>query len=193
MPLPAPMPRNLLTRRSIVTEGYLREDGMMEIEGHLVDVRGYDVFNEWRGLVTSGTPAHDIWVRLTVDASLIIVAATASMDATPHRTCSEIQRSVEKLAGLSIASGFKKQARARIGGTAGCTHILALIEAMAPVAVHALAGKRRGEGHGAALDTYVPRRDGSHPLIGSCHSYRPGSPIVRMLWPDYRPPEHDAE
>ena len=193
MPLPPPVKRELLTRRSIVTEGYLREDGLMEIEGHLVDVRGYDMSNEWRGMVTRGTPAHDMWVRLTVDASLTVVAATSSMDASPHRTCPEIQHCAGNLVGLSIASGFKKQVRARIGGTAGCTHILALIEAMAPVAVHALAGKRRDEGRSATLDTYLPRSDGSHPLIGSCHSYRPGSPTVSMLWPDYRPSERDVE
>ena len=43
MPLPPSVPRELLTRRTVTCEGYSRADGLMDIEGHLVDVRGYDM------------------------------------------------------------------------------------------------------------------------------------------------------
>ncbi len=40
MPLPAARPRELLTRRTITCNGYLRDDGLLDVEGHLVDARG---------------------------------------------------------------------------------------------------------------------------------------------------------
>jgi len=43
MPLPSPRPRELLTGRTITCHGFLRDDGLIDIEGRLVDVRGYEV------------------------------------------------------------------------------------------------------------------------------------------------------
>ena len=73
MPLPPPVPREFLTRRTVTCEGYSRADGLMDVEGHLVDVRGYDTNNEWRGCLKEGDAAHDMWVRLTIDEQLTIV------------------------------------------------------------------------------------------------------------------------
>jgi len=36
MPLSTPATRRFLTRRTITCEGYLREDGLIDVEGHLV-------------------------------------------------------------------------------------------------------------------------------------------------------------
>jgi hypothetical protein len=80
------------------------------------------------------------------------------------------------------------------GATQGCTHVLALIEAMSSVAVHALAGKRRELGQEAMLGTYGTRAAGRHPLVDTCHSYAADSEIVRRLWPaSYRPRLDDAD
>jgi hypothetical protein len=183
MPLPAPNPRELLTGRTIACNGFLRDDGLIDIEGRLVDVRGYDVANEWRGNVPQGSPAHEMWVRLTIDDELVVREVACSTDAAPYPTCREVPPNVARLIGLSIIGGFKKQVRARIGGTAGCTHILALIEAMSSVAVQALAGKRRGDGRDAMLGTYGTRAAGRHPLVDTCHSYAADSEVVKRLWP----------
>jgi hypothetical protein len=96
--------------------------------------------------------------------------------------------------GLNVVGGFKKQVRARIGGTEGCTHVLALIEAMSNVAVHALAGKRRGADRDSMLSTYGTREGSAHPLVNTCHSYAADSPIVAKMWPaQYRPPSGTGE
>lgn len=191
MPLPAPSPRELLTRRTITTEGHLRDDGLVDIEGHLTDVRGYDTGNEWRGQVQRGEPAHEMWVRFTVDDQLSIVAVECSTDAAPYPICREVPPNLQRLVGVSIAGGFKKEVRARVGGTEGCTHILALIDVMASVAVQAVAGKKRHQGREALLDTYGTRSgEGGRGLVGTCRSYAPESPIVKSLWPEaYRPPK----
>ncbi len=189
MPLTAPRPRELLTRRTITCEGYLRDDGLVDIEGHLTDVRGYDTSNDWRGTVRRGDPAHEMWLRLTVDDQLTIREVACSTDAAPYPRCREVPPNLQRLVGLGVAGGFKKEVRARVGGTAGCTHILALIDTMANVAVQAVAGSKRNQGREALLDTYGTRGEGSRGLVGSCHSYAADSPIVQILWPDaYKPP-----
>ena len=43
MPLPVSDARSLLTRRSIVCEGYEREDGLLDVEGRLQDVNAYPI------------------------------------------------------------------------------------------------------------------------------------------------------
>jgi Protein of unknown function (DUF2889) len=193
MPLPTPRARELLTTRTITCSGYLREDGLIDVEGHLADARAYDSANEWRGTVKSGEPVHEMWVRLTVDDRLVVREAACATDSAPYPTCKMITPNITRLVGLEILGGFKKRVRERIGGTQGCTHVVALIEAMSSVAVHALAGKRRNLGKEAMLGTYGTREAGRHPLVDSCHSYAADSEIVRQLWPEsYRPRHGDG-
>ncbi len=194
MPLPPPRNRELLTGRALTCNGFLRDDGLIDIEGRLVDVRGYDVCNDWRGNVPKGEPAHEMWVRLTIDDQLIIREVACSTIAAPYPSCRDVPPNVGRLTGLRITGGFKKQVRQRIGGTEGCTHILALIEAMSSVAVHALAGTRRGDGRDSMLGTYGTREAGRHPLVDTCHSYAADSEVVKRLWPlSYRAKPGTAE
>jgi hypothetical protein len=184
MPPPPPRRRELLTARTMTANGYLRDDGLIDIEGHLVDVRGYDMFNDWRGNVPQGEPAHEMWVRLTIDDQLVVREVACSTDAAPYPSCRDVPPNVARLVGLGVTGGFKQQVRERIGGTEGCTHILALIDAMSPVAIHALAGKRRDQGRDAMLGTYGTRDSGRHPLVDTCHSYAADSEVVKRLWPE---------
>src|SRR5260370_10187867 len=160
MPLPPSVPREFLTRRTVTCEGYLRADGLMDIEGHLVDVRGYDTNNEWRGRLKAGEPAHDMWVRLTIDEELTIVEAVSCTDGAPYPSCRDVTPHTQRLVGLKIAGGFKREMRARIGHTECCTHIVALMEEMAGVAIQTLAGRRRGPGPREQLSTCTARDPG---------------------------------
>jgi hypothetical protein len=188
MPLPAPRAREFLTGRTITCNGYLRDDSLIDIDGHLLDTRGYDIRNGWRGELKRGEPAHEMWVRLTIDDNLVVREAMCVTDAAPYPTCRAITPNVTRLVGLSVTGGFKKEMRARIGRTEGCTHVIALIEAMSAVAVHAIAGKRREQGYDAMLSSFGARDAGRHPLIDTCHSYAADSEIVRRIWPaSYRP------
>ncbi len=194
MSLPQPRPREFLTGRTLTCNGFLRDDGRIDIEGRLVDVRGYDVRNDWRGNVAKGEPAHEMWVRFTIDDQLVIQEVACSTVAAPYPSCRDVPPNLARLAGLRITGGFKKQVRERIGGTEGCTHILALIDAMSSVAVHALAGKRRGDGRDTMLGTYGTRDANRHPLVDTCRSYAADSEVVKRLWPQsYRPKTSASE
>ena len=47
MPLSAPAAREPLHRRQIDITGYIRDDGLWDIEGHLLDTKAYDTDSRW--------------------------------------------------------------------------------------------------------------------------------------------------
>ena len=94
--------------------------------------------------------------------TLEIVAVDVTMNVTPHTGCTRIEPDYQQLVGLSIARGFSRSVKDLFGGPNGCTHIGALLQAMAPVAIqsmwsmNALSSPDRGvpddEGSSAARD-----------------------------------------
>ena len=67
MPLSPSVEREPIHTRTVVCRGFRRADGLWDIEGHLTDIKSYDFESQFRGTVTSGTPVHQMWLRLTVD------------------------------------------------------------------------------------------------------------------------------
>ena len=79
---------------------------------------------------------HHMIVEITVTfPQLVITDARVVFDGFPNETCPGITPHYEKLVGLSIARGFTHKVRELFGGPRGCTHVTALLQAMAPVAV----------------------------------------------------------
>ncbi len=79
---------------------------------------------------------HQMVVDLTiVYPAMEIVAAEVVMEVTPHAGCTSIEPVYEKLIGVPIARGFSRVVRDLFGGPRGCTHVGALLQAMAPVAI----------------------------------------------------------
>jgi Protein of unknown function (DUF2889) len=93
-------------------------------------------------------------------------------DGAPYPTCRDITPHTQRLVGLKIVGGFKREMRARIGNTEGCTHIVAL----------------RDRGTREQLSTFNVRDPSRPALLDTCHSYAADSPIIARLWPmHYRP------
>lgn len=133
MPLSDPAPRDALHRRDIRLAGYRRADGRFDIEGELIDTKTYPIQLEGRAR-GPGEPLHHMRLRLTVDEDMTIHAAEAATDAGPYLSCGGGAESFARLAGLRIGPGFVREAMARLGGTAGCTHIRELVQQMGTVA-----------------------------------------------------------
>jgi Protein of unknown function (DUF2889) len=179
MPLPPPAaPRQPLHARRIECRGWRRQDGLWEVEGHMVDVKDYGFDSDDRGHVAAGEPVHDMWLRLTLDDRLTILAAEAATDSAPFGICGDIAPAFSRLVGLRLGKGFGAKVRERLGGVAGCTH---LVELTGPVATTAfqtvmpiLARERRERGEAS----------GPGGLLDSCHAFARGGPIVRRIWPD---------
>ena len=59
MPLSNPVGRKPMHTRTVQCRGYLRDDGLWDIEGHLVDTKPYDIPSEDRGgTIPAGEPLH---------------------------------------------------------------------------------------------------------------------------------------
>ena len=54
MPLSPPVGRQHLHTRRVTCQGFFREDGLWDIEGHITDEKSYAHSNEWRGQLKPG-------------------------------------------------------------------------------------------------------------------------------------------
>jgi hypothetical protein len=177
--LPAPDARTSVHTRSIVCRSFLRDDGLIDIEGRFIDTRPFPYQSDWRGDTPAGAALHHMQLRITLDSQRIIVALTSAMPSTPYKGCDEVNINFQRLVGLSIARGFRKELLERLGGSEGCTHVLGLLTAMSAAAVQSFTSSY-----------YAPRKPGiTAPkkvftltaLIDSCYSYRQDGPLVRDM------------
>ena len=172
MPLPEPKrPREPLHRRSIEIRGYKRDDGLYDVEGHLVDTKDVD-FKLAAGIRAKGEPIHEMWLRITVDRNLVIVDAQASTDAMPYvGECDRITPDYAKLVGLAIRPGYTQKVKELFAGVRGCTHITELAGALATAAFQTLAGQR------------VQNPDKQPFQLDKCHALASTAPSVAKYYP----------
>lgn len=178
------MNRKLLHTRKIDFEGYLREDGLFEIEARLQDITGVPTPLPFKPL-QGGEHIHDMRMVMTLDRELVIreVRAATATGATPF--CTEPNAAYEALAGLRIGPGFKQKVKERVGGTQGCTHLTELVNGMANTAMQTWFSVRRDESarqRASAPEAPLPRPW----VIGTCHAYREEGPAVQIVWPPHR-------
>jgi hypothetical protein len=176
--LSAPAPRKLLHQRSVQCYGYAREDGLYDIEGHLVDVKTYPIADLDRGPIGPGEPVHEMWLRLTVDIDLNIVGAEARTVWGPYSMCGDITPNFKRLEGLTIKAGFTQKTRELLGRTEGCTHLVELLGPIATTAFQTIYPDRARRDRAAG----VRKRPA---LIDSCHAWGAGSEMVAKRYPDY--------
>ncbi|MFN0038903.1 MAG: DUF2889 domain-containing protein [Burkholderiales bacterium] len=178
MPLPTPAKRELIHLRRVECSGYHREDGLWEIEGHLVDTKTSDVTNLDRANIPAGEPIHEMWLRLTLTLDLKIVDAEASTDWSPYEMCSDITPNFKVLIGETIKSGWTQRTRELLGGTRGCTHLVELLGPIATTAFQTIYAARVQRDKAAGLHKRPA-------LIDSCHAWSSGSDMVRKRYPAF--------
>jgi len=73
MPLDKPETRECLHSRNIICNGYLRNDGLWDIEARLIDTKNYDFPNQDRGgVIKAGEALHDLSLLVTLDSNMVI-------------------------------------------------------------------------------------------------------------------------
>ena len=187
MPLTPPEPRRLLHRRAIELCGYVREDGLFEVEATLTDTKSYVFSNQDRGEITPGVPLHGMLSRMTFDAAMLIHRFESVTEFGPYFACPAAAGNFADLAGLTIGRGFIRAANERIGGIKGCTHLRELLGQMGTVALQTVVGQRM---KAAAIATTRP------PQLDTCMAYADGGTIARRTWPEYyavKDAQHDGE
>lgn len=186
MPLPDAAPRELIHTRRIECHGYLRQDGLWDIEGRLTDGKSYTFGNEHRGEIKPGEFIHQMWLRLIVDDAMTIQGVEAATDDSPFAVCPAILPNFQRLKGLKIAKGFNGKVFELFGGVEGCTHHVELIGRLATVAFQTIFPYRsrmaRAEGRNPDA-TRKPR------LLNTCHAFAENGEIAQQLWPELRAPK----
>ncbi len=166
--------RELTHTRRIRYEGYKRKDGLWDIEGHLTDIKNHD-FQLKAGVRRAGQPVHSMWVRITIDRRLNIVAACASSDAVPYPGCETIAPAYAKLFGLSLVKDFRKRVREALGGVRGCTHLTEMLGGLPTAAIQTFAGEVRED-----------REDGTKPFqLDQCHALETTGQAVKTFYPKW--------
>lgn len=181
MPLPSPVNRSLKHTRRVICEGFKREDGLWDIEAHLIDTKTFNMDYKDRnnGIIPAGEPLHGMSIRITVDMDLHIHDAVAAMDYTPFDCCKPISEAYKKLIGLQIASGFTRQTKALFSGTQGCTHLLELLGPLATTAFQATHQEREQQENFWQGETQAP------PMLNTCHTMSVEGEVVKEYWPHH--------
>jgi len=135
-----------------------------------------------------------MWMRMTVDIDLTIVACEAATDHSPYTLCPSAAPNFSRLAGLRIKPGFLKEANARVAGAAGCTHLRELLQQMATTAYQAVYPVRARQKAPPAREEPA-ETDRAARMLNTCVAYGADSLVVRRNWPDLYtgPTEHPAE
>jgi hypothetical protein len=108
------------------------------VEGRLSDERlrqAYDFNDKYHppGII------HDLVVFMRVHrVKMTIVDIQSEMLTVPQPQCKEVEDSLKPLRGMKINAGFTERVRAAVGGKQGCTHLVALLLAMAPVTIQGI-------------------------------------------------------
>ncbi len=174
MPLPLPSaPRHRTHSRTIVLEGWKRDDGLWDIEGRLTDRKDHDYLLA-SGLRAKGDAVHDMRVRVTIDADFTIVDAVAAIDAVPYPGCEAIAPSYRKIIGLNLTRGFRQRVGEMFGSVAGCSHLTELLSSLPTAAIQTFAGEQR--------DTEIG--GGGKPFqLDRCHALDTSGATVRRYYP----------
>jgi hypothetical protein len=127
---------------------------------------------------------HQMVVDLVLEVpNLRINDVDVVMEVTPHLHCTSIEASYDQLIGLSIGRGFNRQITERFGGVSGCTHIGALLRAMAPVAVQSMWSMHHLDPENSPMDPAgedeQSRREAMVFNLNSCHVWDESSELAQ--------------
>ncbi len=158
--------------RHITCNGYLRDDGLLDVEAELQDISpdGTDLLFK---IVPPAGVIHHMRVTVTVSIDdMVIRDVCARTLIGPTEFCREIETAYDALKGLTLRRGFRQAVKARVGGVGGCTHLTELLGPLATTAIQSGFAVGRAVRNG--------RRPADQPgpmpkpaVIGTCHTYRP--------------------
>ncbi|NMG36657.1 DUF2889 domain-containing protein [Azoarcus sp. TTM-91] len=174
MPLSNSSPgRKRVHLRRIEVEGYLRDDGLFELEASLCDVKDVD-YPLASGVRPAGEPVHLMRLRLTLDATFNILAAEACSDRVPYPgSCDTIGPAYQRLVGLNLVRGFRRTVAEMFADVAGCTHITELLNSLPTAAIQTFATFQRD----------VDDSGGKPFQLDRCHALETTSEAVRRYYP----------
>jgi hypothetical protein len=171
--------RRLIHVRQVTCTAYSRDDGLIEIQGILVDTKPFAVALPERGRIEGDEPIHELVLTVVIDRDLIIKSAFAETRRSPYRDCSVINVRYKRLIGMHIGSGFLSQAKRLFHKTDGCSHLTELLGPIATTAYQALWGEPK-QGTQDVFHSVDERA-----FVGCCHALRQNGSVVKLHFPKW--------
>jgi len=186
-----PVARRLMHQRSVQCDGYLRTDGLWEVEARIRDTKTFAYEHFARGPLEPGSAVHDIALRLTVDDDLTIVAIDAEMKTTPVLVCQDVLPDMQKLIGIRMIAGWRKLVHERIDRLHSCTHLMDLMVPAITTLYQTVGMGKNPDGRNAVDDV---RAAGQRPFyLDGCYSWRTDGATVRRFFPEYAASSGDED
>jgi hypothetical protein len=178
MALSAAVQRHEVHRRLIDLKAYARDDGLYDIEAHLVDTKPFPFPLVARSEPLSvGEPLHDMSIRLTVNDDYVVQNVEASSDKTPFLICKEAETTLSSLVGERIGSGWSAIVKQKLQGASSCTHLRELLLPMATAAIQGINGARR-EGQNSVDPAQMKVKP------DSCYAFAQHREVIQLYWPN---------
>jgi hypothetical protein len=141
----------------------------LEVTGHLLDERPYETVAAVD--MGQGRIIHDMSLTIRVrHPKLVITAVEGRMDHRPYTLCTDAVPSLQRLVGLSVVKGFLRAVNERFGRQLGCSHMTALVHAMAPVV-------KQGAGAAFHEEEAMPRTEDDLWFVNTCQAWREDGPL----------------
>ncbi|NVJ60258.1 MAG: DUF2889 domain-containing protein [Gammaproteobacteria bacterium] len=168
--------RTLIHTRDIKAQGFLRSDGLWDIEATLVDLKDYPFETIERGTLEPRQPVHDMFLRVTLDEEFVIQDIEAKTLAAPFQLCQKVPPRFKRLIGAQIGKGWRKVVQKELGGTQGCTHLIDMLTVIATVAYQTIHSYRIQQKQGAKI---------IHPsIIDQCQGFAADGEVVQTHFKD---------
>ncbi len=182
MSLPPPSARRKLHNRTIVCEGYEREDGLYDIDARIVDTKTFAVDHSKRGQIPPGSAIHDMELRLTVDTDKVVREIAVFTNAGPYAPCFTVAPAFQKLVGASLTKGWRKTVSEAVGGELGCTHLKELLGPVATVVMQTITGGQKALRAAQAAD---PKTSPVPFFLNGCKAWSQDGELVKELLPQF--------
>ena len=162
--------------RNLDISSYIIDDDHILITGELKEKNLIAIY-ERSGEIIEPNIFHHMQIQLLIKISeLKIVDIHVKIPGAPHdNICREMENSLDKIKGLTIAPGFTSKVKKIAGGTKGCVHLTTLLLSMAPAVLQGYwifesRGKQRNEESTFEIEKY---------LIDTCWAWRKDGPLVK--------------
>lgn len=164
--------------RSIDVTSYAYDEHRIIIEGSLKDDRFQETYSFTGDKFHTGI-IHHLIIKLLVNCTnLMIEDVDVEMPSIPREACRETIDCLAPIKGLTITRGFTAKVKKIAGGQKGCTHLLELLQTMAPAAIQAFATHRSMK-----RTVYDPERTKLILafLLNTCRIWREDGPYVETF------------
>jgi hypothetical protein len=159
--------------RRVVYQGFLRDDGLWDIEGELHDSKPHAFEVPGEGTWAPGEAVHHMRIRVTLDAEMVVQAIEAVMDRFPHGPCPQALAPMQGMIGVRMGKGWRQAIERHLGQAQGCTHMRELLYNMATAAFQTM----------AEVSFAAPEGGHPPPHLGKCLTWGFDSPVTEKVYP----------